>query len=179
VLNRTSAAISIPLFLALLAVVPFAVVRSDRWLSRILSDINPPHTGTTMRNRARILSTTWIGLSVLLLMLHFAILGQFTGKDVDVAKLVGIGFGVLIVCIGTVLPLARPEDPSAYPPEFRRLAAGLEAAYRPAGFTLVGLGVATVAVCMFWPIGGIAIGWAGFVAVMVATAIKAGRRATK
>lgn len=175
VLNRTSAAISIPLLLAFLAIAPMPVLLGDRWLTRVFPGINPPRTRTTLRNRARFLSAVWVGLSVLFVMAHLAILSQFTGRSVDVAQLMGIGFGILIVCIGTVLPLARPEDPSTYAPEFTRLAAGLEAAYRPGGFALVGLGVATIAVSAFWPIGGLMFGWIGFVAVMVAMAIKVAR----
>lgn len=175
VANRASAAIGIPLVLTAMALILIPIVRGDRWFFRRHSAISPPQSSTSMRNQARVLSATWIGLTIVLLILHLAILAQFTGRDVDVVQLLGIGFGLLTVCLGSALPLARPTDPSQYPPDFRRLAVGLEAAYRPAGFALVAVGLATIVLSLLWPLVGVTAGWVGFVAVMIATSIKVAR----
>ncbi len=175
VANRASAAIGIPLLLTAMALILIPIVRGDRWFFRRHSAISPPQSSTAMRNQARVLSATWIGLTIVLLILHLAILAQFTGREVDVVQLLGIGFGLLTVCLGSALPLARPTEPSQYPPEFRRLAVGLEAAYRPAGFTLVAVGLATIVLSLLWPLVGVTAGWVGFVAVMIATSIKVAR----
>jgi len=172
VANRTTAAIGIPILLAVMALILIPIVYGDRRLSRKLPALSVPQSPTVLRNQARVLSATWIGLTIVLLTLHLAILGQFTDRSTDIWQLVGIGFGFLMACIGSALPLARPTDPSKYPQAFRRLATALEDTYRPAGFALVAVGAATIVISVFSPPAGVTVGWVGFVVVMLATSVK-------
>ncbi|WP_458683775.1 hypothetical protein [Prescottella equi] len=175
VANRASAAIGTPLVLSAMALVLIPIVHADRRFFRKHPAISAPQTPTTKRNQARVLSATWIGLTLVLVIVHLTILAQFTGREVDVVQLLGIGVGLFTVCFGSALPLARPTDPSQYPPDFRRLAVGLEAAYRPAGFALVAVGVVTIVLSLLWPLVGVVVGWVGFVAVMIVTTVMVAR----
>ena len=164
VVSRGVTAVALPIAFLLVAAVLTAAPALDRWLRarvRLPAQVNA-------RGGVRVLNYALTGLAIFFLVFHLGLLSLHTGGGFPLETAVPAAGGLLIVLLGIALPLARPEDTfgSAALERVRRV---IGPAYRIAGFTLVALGLFTIAAAFLWPPAAAAAG-----ASSVAIAVLAG-----
>jgi hypothetical protein len=145
VASRGVTAVAMPSVLLGLTVLFSVVQRADHELLK-----RTPYGLDRSPERARrVLSWTLMGLSVVLVALHFGLLSLHTGDEYPFEKAVAASVGLLIVCLGVAVPLAAPGG--RYTGRLEAFRAAQGRLYRRAGIALVLAGSATAAAAAFDP----------------------------
>lgn len=174
VATKSTVAVGTPVLLAVLALLPWPLLRVDRRLERRTPDYQLS-TGDR-RRRAHCLSIIWCALALVLLSLHVCLVAEMAGRAAPLYETLAVSFGILLLALAAALPYAR-RDPETIPPALRRMAASADHGYRRAIPLLRASGAATIALGVLWPIVALAVGGTGMCIALTiagATAIREG-----
>ncbi|WP_135000250.1 hypothetical protein [Rhodococcus erythropolis] len=152
--TRLDIAVGLPIVMCALAIFPWLGIRLDKWIGRHI----PGYQGRTIgSNRARGWSTAWIGFAVVLVTLHLSLVATMAGYDVPILKAISVTTGLLLILLGSALPLSRYEPNPDSSQDLHDFADRLGRANRPAAFSFVGTGVAVMALGLLSPVAALAI----------------------
>lgn len=174
VATKSTVAVGTPVLLAVLALLPWPLLRVDRPSERRTSDYQL--SAEDRRRRARCLSIIWCALALVFLSLHVCLVAEMTGRTTPLYETLAVSFGILLLAVAAALPYAR-QDPATIPPALRRVAASADHGYRRAIPLLRASGAATIALGVLWPIVALAVGGTGMCVALTiagATALREG-----
>jgi hypothetical protein len=141
-----------PLALVLLAVLlAFAPTLDARIMEHSRSRSVAEPAAKERRGSALVLGGLLVGLSVLLPILHVALISLYTPDKVPVVPLVSTAVGVLLIALGATFPFIRVQAVTGGPREARVLKTQ-HRAYRYAASILIVIGAAVIAAAWIVPV---------------------------
>lgn len=172
--SREVSGVLLPLTLTLLVVLLSVAPRLDH----LLVHKTPLGRDRSPERGRRVLSWLLIGLSPVLAVLHLGVLAMHTGTPFPLVPAMGVAIGLLLVALGTALPLAAPGGRFA-DPRIERFRAAQGPAYRYGGVAMVLLGIATAGTALLAPDGAVVVATVGVGAVFAGILITAALRARR
>lgn len=167
VATKEMVAAGIPVFLAVLAILPWPLLRADRRIERAVGEYRL--SSADARSRARGLSIVWCGLAGVLLSLHVCLVGAMTGRAMPLYEVLAVAFGVFLMAFAYAIPHFR-RDPASIPPSLRAAAGRFDRSYRRAVPLLRATAAATIVLGVLWPIVALVVGTVGMCSALLVAA---------
>ncbi|MBM9839628.1 hypothetical protein JO861_24050 [Rhodococcus hoagii] len=167
VATKEMVAAGIPVLLAVLAVLPWPLLRADRRIERAGGEYRL--SGADARSRARGLSIVWCGLAAVLVSLHVCLVGEMTGRTMPMYEVLAVAFGVFLMTFAYAIPHFR-RDPASIPQSLRAAADRLDRGYRRAVPILRATAAVTVVLGVLWPIAALVVGTVGMCSALLVAA---------
>jgi len=165
--TKEMVAAGIPVLLAILAILPWPLLRADRRIERAVAEYRL--SSADARTRARGLSIVWCGLTVVLLSLHVCLVGEMAGRAMPMYEVLTVTFGVLLMTFAYAIPFFR-RDPASIPPPLRDAADRFDRGYRRAVPILRATAALTIVLGLLWPIVALVVGAVGMCSAMLTVA---------
>ncbi|GBF17574.1 hypothetical protein Br6_04981 [Rhodococcus sp. Br-6] len=167
VATKEMVAAGIPVLLAVLAVLPWPLLRANRRIERAEAEYRLSNADA--RSRARGLSIVWCGLTAVLLSLHVCLVGEMTGRTMPMYVVLAVAFGVFLMTFAYAIPHFR-RDPASIPPSMRAAADRFDRGYRRAVPILRATAAVTVVLGVLWPIAALVVGTVGMCSALLVAA---------
>ncbi|NKS56025.1 hypothetical protein GS500_26560 [Rhodococcus hoagii] len=156
--------VGIPMLLAVLAILPWPLLRADRRIERAGGEYRL--SGADARSRAWGLSIVWCGLAAVLPSRHVCLVGEMTGRTMPMYEVLAVAFGVFLMTFAYAIPHFR-RDPASIPPSLRAAADRFDRGYRRAVPILRATAAVTVVLGVLWPIVALVIGTVGMCSALL------------